>query len=106
MSASHQFMLFVGDGGPMDRLLENVLKNFLASVLTDVWDFQVVSVIENPELSQEFDILSLPTLIKLQPTPVQRFVGDLSRLDELADQLGVDYRPQPWNKAHSDLTRR
>lgn len=106
MSASHQFMIFVGDGDPMDRMLENILKSFLESVLTGVLDFQMVSVIEHPELSQEFNIMSLPTLIKLQPTPAQRFVGDLSRLDELAAKLGVDYQPQSLNKVRSDLMRR
>jgi circadian clock protein KaiB len=106
MSASHQFMLFVGDGGPMDRQLENTLKIFLKSALTDVLDFQVVNVIENPDLFEEFDILSLPTLIKMQPTPMQRFVGDLLRIDELAAQLGVDYPPHSLNKSRSDLTRK
>lgn len=105
MSIPHEFMLFVRDGGPLDQLLENTLKTFLESILTDVWDLKVVSVTENPELSREFNILSVPTLIKVQPTPMQRFVGDLLRTDELAVQLGVDYQPQSLDKASSDLTR-
>lgn len=106
MSASPKFILFVANGGPIDLLLETTLKAFLGSTLKDVGDFVMVNVVENPELFEDFKVLTLPTLIKLHPMPVQRFVGDLLRIEELAALLGLEYQPQPQSKVSSDVMRK
>lgn len=55
------------------------------------YELAIVDLLQEPHKAQQFKILSIPTLIKSSPKPEQRFIGDLSNLDELPD-IGI-YRP-------------
>lgn len=48
---------------------------------------EVVDVRENPEVTERDRILATPTLLKLEPDPPRRIVGDLGDLDLVARYL-------------------
>jgi circadian clock protein KaiB len=85
----HVLRLYVtGSTQRSTRAIAN-LRRVLESELPDRYDLEVVDVYENPEAAAEHQIIAAPTLIKLQPEPVQRMIGDLSDTDRVLRGLGL-----------------
>lgn len=57
------------------------------------YDLEVVDICQHPELARTDQIIAAPTLVKQQPLPVRRFVGDMSRTDRLLAGLGLPVGP-------------
>jgi circadian clock protein KaiB len=70
------------------RAIDN-LKRVLESELPDSYELEVVDVYEHPEAAAEHQILAAPTLIKLQPEPVRRIIGDLSDTERVLRGLDL-----------------
>ena len=49
----------------------------------------VVDVVKSPESAESEQILAIPTLIRHEPKPTRRIVGDLSDVDRVLISLGV-----------------
>ena len=71
------------------RAIDN-LRRVLENQLPDSYDLEVVDVYQHPEAAAEHQILAAPTLIKLQPEPVRRIIGDLSDTERVL--RGLDLR--------------
>ena len=54
------------------------------------YDLEVISISEHPEMAKEANIIAVPTLIKKFPPPIRRFIGDLSRTEQIL--VGLDVR--------------
>jgi circadian clock protein KaiB len=54
------------------------------------YDLEVIDIYQHPQLAQDEQIIAVPTLIKKRPTPLRRFVGNLS--DQERVLLGLDLR--------------
>jgi circadian clock protein KaiB len=52
------------------------------------YKLDVIDVSRRPGLAQGEQIIATPTLIKLLPLPLRRFIGDLSQTDRIL--LGLD----------------
>ncbi len=55
------------------------------------FDLSIVDVYLDPEATREFQIVATPTLVRLQPGPKRRIVGDLS--DEARVMSGLNLVP-------------
>ena len=53
------------------------------------YELEVVDVYQQPSRARSDQISALPTLIRLEPKPVQRFVGDLSNPVRILRALGL-----------------
>jgi circadian clock protein KaiB len=85
----HVLRLYVtGSTQRSTRAIAN-LRRLLESELPDRYDLEVVDVYEHPEAASEHQIIAAPTLIKLQPEPVQRTIGDLSDTERVLRGLGL-----------------
>ena len=49
----------------------------------------VIDVFEHPHLAEKMNILATPTVIKEQPDPVRRIIGDLSDSDRMSNVLDL-----------------
>ena len=54
------------------------------------YDLEVVDIYQQPHLARDDQIVAAPTLVKVQPLPVRRVIGDLSSADRVL--LGLDVR--------------
>lgn len=50
---------------------------------------EIIDVLEQPELAEQDGIIATPTLIKKQPLPARRYVGDFSRLQSIREMLTI-----------------
>src|ERR1019366_7133563 len=57
--------------------------------LKDNYELEVIDVYQEPELARDNQIVSTPTLVKEPPRPVRRFIGNLSNLTSLFDELDL-----------------
>lgn len=67
------------------RNLNQLAKKFLAEQDT----IEVIDIIASPALAFERKIIITPTLIRIEPSPSLRIVGDLSDIDSVAMELGL-----------------
>ena len=57
------------------------------------YSLEVIDIYRDPQAAREYQIVAVPTLIKLGPTPKRLFVGDLTDIGPLASGLGLSALP-------------
>lgn len=75
--------------GASARAIERV-QLFCNEHLDGRYSLEVVDIYQLPALARDQQILATPTLIKVLPRPLRRFIGDLSNTDRLL--FGLDLR--------------
>lgn len=80
------------------RAIDN-LRRVLESQLPESYDLEVVDVYQHPQAAAEHQILAAPTLIKLQPEPVRRIIGDLSDTERVLRSLDLPASDKPTDGA-------
>jgi circadian clock protein KaiB len=58
--------------------------------LKDRHELEVVDLYQFPEAAARAQIIAAPTLLKLQPDPLRRVIGDLSDRQRVLASLGLD----------------
>lgn len=72
------------------RAISN-LKTLCEEHLNGRFDLEVIDIFQRPALVKGEQILATPTLLKLLPAPMQRFLGELSGVG--GKLFGVDLQP-------------
>ncbi len=71
------------------RAIEHV-RSICENNLRGRYDLEVIDIYQLPALARDEQIVATPTLIKVLPEPLRRFIGDLSRVDRFL--FGLDLR--------------
>jgi circadian clock protein KaiB len=76
--------------GKPSRLENDIvnLRRVLDTELGDDYQLLIFDVIDQPQIAEDAKILATPTLIREQPLPVRRIIGDLSDAKKIL--LGLD----------------
>ncbi len=74
------------------RAIENV-KRVCEEHLKRRYRLEVVDVNQRPLLAKGEQIVAAPTLVKYLPTPLRKFIGDMSNMERIL--VGLDLRPRP-----------
>src|SRR2546421_5340468 len=59
------------------------LRRLCDEYLEGRFELEVIDIYQQPELAQEAQIIAAPTLVKMQPLPLRRLVGDLSNREQV-----------------------
>jgi circadian clock protein KaiB len=70
------------------RALRN-LREICDTNLAGNYDLEVVDIYQQPRLASESDIIAAPTLIKEEPLPMKRLIGDLSDRPKVLLSLAI-----------------
>ncbi len=62
------------------RAIQNV-EWLMSEELAGIYDYEVIDVLERPDLAETDGIFATPTLVRLAPGPVRKLIGDLSDRD-------------------------
>lgn len=71
------------------RAIANI-RGFCERYLRGRYDLRVVDIYQQPSLAQDQQIIAAPTLVKSEPLPQKRLVGDFSDRNRLSASLGLD----------------
>jgi len=64
------------------------LKRICENQLEGKYSIEVIDLLKNPHLANEYQIVALPTLIRKLPVPVRKIIGDLSDTERVL--IGLD----------------
>ena len=90
--AKYVLRLFVtGNTARARRSVVN-LQNFCQQFLPGRYQLEIVDIYQQPSLAREEQIVAAPTLIRRQPLPLRRLVGDFSDQQRVASGLEVSLK--------------
>ena len=72
------------------RAIEN-MRRICEEHLAGRYDLEVIDIYQRPEAAREFQLIAVPTLVRLLPEPLRRIIGDLSDRDKVLQ--GLDLLP-------------
>ncbi|MHB8997024.1 MAG: circadian clock KaiB family protein [Armatimonadota bacterium] len=55
------------------------------------YELEIIDIYQHPEAAKEAQLLAAPTMVKMLPLPLRRFVGDMSNEEKIL--VGLDLRP-------------
>jgi circadian clock protein KaiB len=84
----HLRLYVAGNTVVSSRALIN-LRHFCDTHLNGRYDLEVLDLSQDPSAAAREGILALPTLVRLSPGPVKRFIGDMSNTQRLMKGLGL-----------------
>ena len=73
------------------RAVINARKIFDAH-LKGRYRLEVLDIADNVAMAMKDQIVAAPTLVKLAPAPLRRFIGDMSNAEKILERLGVRQR--------------
>jgi circadian clock protein KaiB len=76
------------------RAIQNI-RAFCETRLRGRYDLEVIDIYQQPTLARGEQIIAAPTLIRKLPSPLRKFVGDLSDVERVL--VGLDLRPAEGN---------
>lgn len=71
------------------------LKKLCEEYLPDDYDLEVIDIYKDPAAAREAQIIAAPTLVKKLPTPIRKFVGDMSNTQKIL--VGLDLYKRQGN---------
>lgn len=80
-----------GTTGRSVHAIQNV-KRVCEEHLAGRYELEVIDLYKNLPLARKDDVIAAPTLIKREPRPLRRLIGDMS--DEARVLAGLDIRPE------------
>jgi circadian clock protein KaiB len=91
-AAMYHFRLYVTGLTPKStKAIANVRK--LCEIhLAGNYELKVIDIYQQPQMAREEQIVATPTLIKKQPLPVRRLIGDMSDTEKFL--AGIDLKPR------------
>lgn len=87
-----RFRLYVADDTRNSAQAQTNLTALCLAYLPGRYEIEIVDVFSNPQRALDDGIRMTPTLIKLTPLPVQKFVGTLGRTTQVLQSLGLNTR--------------
>jgi circadian clock protein KaiB len=90
MTAQYRFQLYIADQALNSLQAVANLHALCDTYLPDRHVIDIVDVLLQPERALAEKVFMTPTLLKLEPGPSQRIVGNLSRTDVILQSLGIE----------------
>jgi len=87
--AAYVLRLFVTGVSPNSVRAITNLKNICEQYIKGRYSLEIIDVYQQYELAQQEQIIALPLLIKKQPDPERRLVGDMSDTKKVLHGLGI-----------------
>jgi len=70
--------LFVAGSTPKSTRAVSNLRAILDENVPGRYDLEVIDLYQQPELAKKYGLLAAPTVLKTEPLPVRRIIGDMS----------------------------
>jgi circadian clock protein KaiB len=95
----YKLRLLVAGSHMRSRCAVDNLRRVCDQHLSGRFDLEIIDVYERPEMAQHYQVVALPTLVKLLPLPVRRIIGDLSAHDRVLRGLELAENSAPNDRA-------
>ena len=86
--AQYVLRLYVAGMTPRSAEAIRRVTEFAEKHLTEQYELEIIDIYQKPALVQGEQIIAVPTLVKVLPEPLRRFIGDMHDEDKLL--FGMD----------------
>ncbi len=86
---THHFRLFVAGESPRSSRAISNLTLLCQRAIPDAHKIEVIDVLERPDLAEAAFVLATPMVMRMQPLPQRRAVGDFNDLARLAAAIDL-----------------
>jgi circadian clock protein KaiB len=86
---SYTLRLFVTGASPNSTRAISNLKQICETYLKDNYELEIIDVYQQPMIAEIEQIIALPMLLKVSPSPGRRLMGDLSDTEKVLIGLGL-----------------
>jgi circadian clock protein KaiB len=83
--------LWVSSAAPLSARAVVNTRAFCEAHMPGRYELEILSIADNVQRATADEVIAAPTLLRVWPLPVRRFIGDMSNPDRLLD--GLDLRP-------------
>ena len=83
------YRLYVTAGSPVSSRAVVNARRFFEAHLPDRHSLSVLDLAKNVASAKADQVVASPTLVRLTPLPVRRFIGDMSDVSRLRASLGL-----------------
>lgn len=84
--------LFVSGMTPRSAQALATIKSICDEHLAGRYELEVIDIYRRPDLASDDQIIAVPTLVKMLPEPLRRYIGDLSDRERVLIGLGLHRR--------------
>jgi circadian clock protein KaiB len=88
-SGTYVLKLYVSGSTTKSATAISNVRQMCESYLSGRFELEIIDVFQQPELAIESQLLAAPTLIREQPAPIRKVVGDMSNEDKLLYSLNI-----------------
>lgn len=85
----YHLLLFVSGASPRSLRAVAAVRKLCEQFLSGLYALEVIDAFRDPDFARECQIVALPSLLRLKPTPRLLLVGDMSDPKPLAAGLGL-----------------
>lgn len=83
------FRLYIADHQPHSRQIAKDLAAVLERYYPGQYEVETIDVLVDVQAALQNDIFATPTLVREEPVPVSRIMGDLSDISAVLIKMGV-----------------
>lgn len=81
--------LFIAGSSSISARAITNLRQICEEFLHGNYTLEIIDAHQQPELVKEEDVVALPMLIKKEPSPKRRLIGDFSEREKVLRSLGI-----------------
>lgn len=81
--------LWVSAAAPLSARAVVNTRAFCEAHLPGRYELEILSIADHVQRAAEDEVIAAPTLLRVWPLPVRRFIGDMSNPERLLDGLGL-----------------
>lgn len=89
-SQHYVLRLYITGTTPASTRAVEEVRSICEQHLHGRYQLQIIDIYQMPALARDHQIIATPTLIKVLPAPLRRFIGDLSKAEKIL--FGMDLR--------------
>lgn len=87
--AAYVLRLYVAGGSPRSRKAIETLRRVCEEYLQGRVDLKVIDIFQQEELARRDGVIVAPTLVRVEPLPERRFVGEFGDASRLVAMLEI-----------------
>ncbi|MCG8634806.1 MAG: hypothetical protein MI863_13315 [Desulfobacterales bacterium] len=86
--ANYVLKLYITGHSSSSRVALRNISSICDANFSGDYDLEVIDILQNPQLAEDNKIIATPTLVKEQPSPLRKIIGDLSDREKVLSGLG------------------
>lgn len=83
------FRLYVTGASPNSMRAISNIKKIFSKHLHNHYELEIIDVYQQPAVARKDNIIALPLLIKKHPLPERRLIGDMSDMEKVLYNIGL-----------------